>query len=73
MGFVFSYIKTILVEREKETHKDKHMNYELIFLCQNGVIKLFPSAKHFTLIMVLIITMYQTTISFFNHRFLVKT
>lgn len=38
----------------------------------NGVSKLFPSVEHSTLIMVLKIAVYQKTISFFNHRFLVE-
>jgi len=38
----------------------------------NGVSKKIPSAKHFTLIMVLRIVVYQKTFSFFNHRFLVE-
>jgi hypothetical protein len=38
----------------------------------NGVSKKIPSAKHFTLIMVLRIVVYQKTFNFFNHRFLVE-
>jgi hypothetical protein len=33
MGFVFWYIKIFIVEKEKETHENKHVHYMLKILC----------------------------------------
>ncbi len=77
-GSCFDILKLFLL-REKKKHMEintcttcwkicvKHLGFVL-----NGVSKLFPNAKHSTLIMVLRIVMYQKTISFLNRRFLVE-
>jgi hypothetical protein len=78
MGFMFWYIKIVLVERKKKNMEInicttcwkncvKHLRFVL-----NGVSKLFPNAKHSPIVMVLRIVVYQKTFSFFNHRFLVE-